>query len=157
MSSLSSGFGDGAEIVTSATLLAPPPPAATATRSSSHYSTRFSYVSPVQQQPPPLPQQPQGQRDTVYTQASEDQPTRFRSLNSWVEQQTGRIVRTQERDPTWQMQQEQMPGHPGIPGVHNPPDEQNFGMMMQDDEVPRRVESALASMSPTERNRLVGP
>ncbi|KAK4174265.1 hypothetical protein QBC36DRAFT_292602 [Triangularia setosa] len=158
VSSLSSGFGDGADIVTSATLLTPPQPAATAPRSSSHYSTRFSYVSPVQQQPPPLPQQPQGQRDTVYTQASEDQPSRHRSLNSWVEQQTGRIVRTQERDPAYQMQQEQMmPGHPGIPGIHNPPDEQNFRMMMQDDEVPRRVESALANMSPTERSRLVAP
>jgi hypothetical protein len=79
----------------------------------------------------------------VYTETSEDQPARFRSVTSWVDQQTGRIKRAQKRgqdeeaDP---VAQTQVPGNPGIPGIHNPPSEQSFGMMMDDDEKPRRVD-----------------
>ena len=38
-----------------------------------------------------------GRRETVYTETSEDQPARFRSVTSWVDQQTGRIKRVQQQ------------------------------------------------------------
>ncbi|KAK3997702.1 hypothetical protein QBC44DRAFT_71335 [Cladorrhinum sp. PSN332] len=134
VSSLSSGFGDEG-IIVSNSLVTPLPPAKTPARASSHYPSRFSWQSQSQAQ---------NQRDTVYTETSEDQPLRFRSLNSWVDQQAGRIKRTQQRGygQGTQSPVPQVHGHPGIPGIHNPPDEQSFNMMM-DDEAPRRVESAL--------------
>ncbi|KAK4167561.1 hypothetical protein QBC43DRAFT_203171 [Cladorrhinum sp. PSN259] len=136
VSSLSSGFGDEGMIVSNS-LVTPLPPAKTPARASSHYPSRFSWQSQSQVQT---------KRDTVLTETSEDQPPRFRSLNSWVDQQAGRIQRTQQRgyNETAQQPVPQIPGHPGIPGIHNPPDEQSFNMMM-DDEAPRRIESALPS------------
>ncbi|KAK4044735.1 hypothetical protein C8A01DRAFT_31233 [Parachaetomium inaequale] len=147
------------------------------------YTTRFSWMSQPQggggpaPQPPPPPPAGQttpptrqnsnastntsgngGRRETVYTETSEDQPARFRSVTSWVDQQTGRIRRVQQRgaaaaaggggDSTTQGGQQarvqvQVPGNPGIPGIHNPPREQSFGMMMDDEERPRRVEEVV--------------
>lgn len=136
VSSLSSGFGDEGMIVSNS-LVAPLPPAKTPARASSHYTSRFSWQS--QSQNP-------SKRDSVYTETSEDQPPRFRSLNSWVDQQAGRIKRTQQKGygEMGQPPIPQVPGHPGIPGIHNPPEEQSFNMMM-DDEAPRRIGSALPS------------
>jgi len=140
LSSISSGFGDG-DIVVGAPHLAPPMPAMTAVSESSNYSKRFSWMSQSQSQ---------GRRDTIYTQSSEDMPPRFRSLNSWVDQQTGRIKRAQQKEnedgPAPPVPQ--LPGQPGVPGIHNPPNEPSFIMMMMDDEQPRRVDD-YSTMSTT--------
>ncbi|KAH6661211.1 hypothetical protein BKA67DRAFT_550484 [Truncatella angustata] len=85
LSSLSSGFGDG-EIVIPEQYLNKPQPAATQLRQSSNFITRFSWMS----------RREAGNRETVYTQSSEDRPARYRSVGSWVNQQTGRVKRADE-------------------------------------------------------------
>lgn len=89
-------------------------------------------------------------RETIYTQTSEDQPARFRSVASWVDQQKGRIKRVQQRGmpaaETLQGRAMMIPGNPGIPGVHNPPREQSFDLMMDDEEKPRRVDEVVAEL-----------
>ncbi|KAF4831130.1 hypothetical protein CGCTS75_v005383 [Colletotrichum tropicale] len=117
LSSISSGFGDG-DIVVPGMALQPPPPI----RQSQ--AGRFSWMS-------------KSNRDTVYTETSEDLPPRFRSVNSWVNQQTGRIKRAQARPET----DEDVPPVPGLPagtGQNGLPPEPQFTMMMPDGEVPRR-------------------
>ncbi|PHH58767.1 hypothetical protein CDD81_4596 [Ophiocordyceps australis] len=117
MSSLSSGFGDGdimmpsmnkgsATTVTSVTA-----PAPVAQRSS--ISSFFH------------------RRETVYTEASEDALPRFRSINSWVRQQSGRVKRAKQREQTAS----------DVPPVPSMPPEQDFRLMMPDEEEPRRVET----------------
>jgi hypothetical protein len=154
VSSLSSGFGDVDGIYITESIVAPPAPTATpnsASNSPQQYTARFSWMSHPQE--PAVPTNPLsrqtstasrdgGRRETVYTQSSEDRPARFRSVRSWVHQQTGRIKRAQQRGPDYQASPAvlQVPGNPGIPGIHNPPSEQSFGMMMDDEEKPRRVE-----------------
>lgn len=95
--SLSSGFGNGTYIPP--TPLHPPPR--------------------VQTNPPPIPSyedvNDSARRDTVYTQASTASSLpRFRTVNSWVRQQTNR-------------KPEEVP-------------EQGYGLMVPDGEVPRRVQ-----------------
>lgn len=86
VSSLSSGFGDGDIIV--------PPPAAGLSPAPAQQQNqqpsglgRFSWMS----------RRDRGNRETVYTNTSEDRPARYRSVNSWVNQQIGRIKRADER------------------------------------------------------------
>jgi len=138
ISSLSSGFGDGDIIVPGV----PPVPvpqlpanAYSGTGTSTNGYPRFSWMS-----------QETGKRDTVYTQASEDMPPRFRTVNSWVDQQTGRIKRAQQQPQSSAPPVPNVPGVVGIPGIHNPPHEQGFDMMM-DDEQPRRMEDTLPAKS----------
>jgi hypothetical protein len=85
ISSLSSGFGDFDIIIPDT--VNKPPPAAAQLRQSNNFITRFSWMS----------RRDNGQRETVYTATSEDRPARFRSVNSWVNQQTGRVKRADER------------------------------------------------------------
>ncbi|KAK3313481.1 hypothetical protein B0H66DRAFT_629394 [Apodospora peruviana] len=139
LSSISSGFGDG-DLVVPGPVIATPQPILTVPGETGNYSKRFSWMSQSQSQ---------GRRDTIYTESSEDMPPRFRSLTSWVDQQTGRIKRAQQRE-----LEEGLPppvphliGQPGVPGVHNLPHEQSFNMMMPDDEQPRRVDYSAATMS----------
>ncbi|RDA94503.1 hypothetical protein CP533_2731 [Ophiocordyceps camponoti-saundersi (nom. inval.)] len=119
VSSLSSGFGDGDIIMppavmgtattTTVTAVAVPPPVAS--RSSVSTASR-SY------------------RDTVYTEtteASEDAVPRFRTINSWVRQQSGRIKRAKMTASD-------------APPLPNAPPEQDFRLMMPDNEEPRRVD-----------------
>lgn len=79
LSSLSSGFGDG--------LIIPDPTnpnsrqTQTFRQSQNPGAARFSWA------------RSQGQRDTVYTTTSEESAPRFRTVNSWVAQQTGRVER----------------------------------------------------------------
>lgn len=100
MSSLSSGFGDGDIIML---------PPATAS-SPAHRSTLST-----------------SNRETVYTEASEDSPPRFRTVNSWVRQQSGQVRREQRDEST-----------PPVPVL--PPLEFDLGMMMPDGQTPRRVD-----------------
>lgn len=91
--SLSSGFGNGTYIPP--TPLHPPPR--------------------VQIDPPPIPSDEPAQRDTIYTQASEASSVpRFRTVNSWVRQQTRKKA-------------EDVP-------------EQGYGLMSPDEQMPRRVQ-----------------
>ena len=132
LSSLSSGFGDGDIIVAAAggggaaagggiapaPLLPRIPPAASQPlRTSANLVGRFSWAN-------------QSNRETVYTETSEDSPPRFRTISSWVNQQTGRIRRAQTRA-------EEEGDVPPMPGM---PPEPQYNMMMPDDEVPRRVD-----------------
>jgi hypothetical protein len=173
VSSLSSGFGDGDIIGTTSSPIAAPAPTAavpgSASNSPQQYTARFSWMSQQKQQQQQQ-QQRQGagqagptrqnstgssnrgdRRETVYTETSEDQPARFRSVTSWVDQQTGRIKRVQQRGAAEGGHHApggrtpvQVPGNPGVPGIHNPPSEQSFGMMMDDEERPRRVDEVVA-------------
>lgn len=126
ISSLSSGFGDEDIIV--------PPPAA-ARQFNAPGATRLSY-----QQTPNMSRKNSvanvseagnGNRDTVYTTTSEDMPPRFRTVNSWVNQQTGRVRRAEQR------------AEEDIPPVPSMPAEERYTMMM-DDEEPRRPDAAPA-------------
>jgi hypothetical protein len=131
LSSISSGFGDGDIIVTTnAPVPVPHIPPNVHSNAPMNHNARFSWMS----------QEP-NKRDTVYTQSSEDMPPRFRSVNSWVDQQTGRIKRAQQREQgeAGAPPVPQIAGQVGIPGIHNPPGEQGYEMMM-DDEQPRPVE-----------------
>ena len=98
LSSLSSGFGDGGDMVLpdgAAVLLGPPPPAAANPRQSRHLTERSSWMRSVAGAGGGR-RDSRGSgagRDTVYTQASEDAVPRFRTVSSWVNQQTGRIRR----------------------------------------------------------------
>ncbi|RYP31145.1 hypothetical protein DL767_005898 [Monosporascus sp. MG133] len=110
ISSLSSGFGDG-DIVIPQSLTAPPPPVAARQeapqpppRTPNHLG-RFSWMS----------RSSSGKRETVYTQTSEDRPARFRSINSWVNQQAGRVRRADSRA----KERGEVPVMPAIPGELN--------------------------------------
>lgn len=126
LSSLSSGFGDEDIIV--------PPPAATRQPGAPNPS-RLTY-----QQTPSvsrknsvanLSEAGNSNRDTVYTTTSEDMPPRFRTVSSWVNQQTGRVRRAEQRS------------NEDIPPVPTMPAEERYTMMM-DDEEPRRPDAAAA-------------
>lgn len=186
-SELSSGFGDGDIIVADTVISPPAPTAdpSSATNSpQTQYTARFSWMTHTQGPPPHLKPQAQaqnrasflrgpfrqnssassafritanGDRESVYTTSSEDLPARFRSVSSWVNQQTGRIRRVQQRQqqneegtaaedasPAVEGAQRGLQGNePGIPGIHNPPQEPSFGFMMEDGEKPRRVEEVV--------------
>ncbi|KAK2070095.1 hypothetical protein P8C59_004623 [Phyllachora maydis] len=141
LSSLSSGFGDG-DIVVPELFIKPPPAASINVRqSTTGMGRRFSWMS-----------RGGSSRDTVYTESSEDSPPRFRSVTSWVNQQAGRVKRGQLRaeaagggDDDDPPPVPQLPGQLGVPGMHNPPAEQSFTLMMHDGETPRPVESTLAA------------
>lgn len=134
LTSLSSGFGDGDIIIPSAYhpprsgASTPQPPPSTVTASSAGNAL--------------------SNRDTIYTATSDDQPARFRTVSSWVNQQKGRIHRAQQRvkDGNWVAgEREGVPPVPGVPagaGVNGLPAEQEFSLMMPDGEVPRRVDDA---------------
>ncbi|KAK8065482.1 hypothetical protein PG997_012229 [Apiospora hydei] len=101
LSSLSSGFGDGDIIVPESALKPPPPPVAAATlQVPPPAAGRFSWMS-----------RRAGDRETVYTATSEDRPAKYRSVNSWVNQQIGRIKRADER----KQNEEEAPPVPGVP------------------------------------------
>lgn len=111
ISSLSSGFGDG-DIVIPQSLTAPPPPVAARQevpqpppRTPNHLG-RFSWMSRSSSS---------GRRETVYTQTSEDRPARFRSINSWVNQQAGRVRRANSRA----KERGEVPVMPAVPGELN--------------------------------------
>jgi hypothetical protein len=99
LSSLSSGFGDAQIIIPES---GPTKPNAQEPRQSLHQSRKFSWVSSV----PGFRRQ--GDRDTVYTTSSEESAPRFRTVNSWVAQQTGRVERRQQSD-------KEIPAMPEIP------------------------------------------
>lgn len=95
-----------------------------------------------------------GQRETIYTETSEDHPTRFRSVASWVDQQKGRIRRAQRAGAMSQAAAATtatIPGDPGIPGVHNPPREQSFDLMMDDGQAPRPVDEVVPGLRKAEQ------
>ncbi|RYP56774.1 hypothetical protein DL770_010817 [Monosporascus sp. CRB-9-2] len=111
ISSLSSGFGDG-DIVIPQSLTAPPPPVAARQEApqppprTPNYLGRFSWISRSSSG---------GRRETVYTQTSEDRPARFRSINSWVNQQAGRVRRADSRA----KERGEVPVMPAVPGELN--------------------------------------
>ncbi|GJC81006.1 hypothetical protein ColLi_03844 [Colletotrichum liriopes] len=130
LSSISSGFGDGDIIVPGmpGMVLQPPPPVSQSLRASQIGVGRFSWANKTN-------------RETVYTETSEDLPPRFRTVDSWVNQQTGRVKRAQARPET----DEDIPPVPGLPagtGQNGMPPEPQFTMMMPDGEVPRRPDNA---------------
>lgn len=115
--SLSSGFGDGDIII---------PQAMTGTATAKTVTT-ISVPAPIAAADP-------GNRDTVYTEATEasdDTVPRFRSINSWVRQQSGRMKRAGQRRAADDGDK------PPLPAL---PPEQDFRLMMPDNEVPRRVD-----------------
>lgn len=95
LSSLSSGFGDG---------LIMPEPTVVGGASRQTYrqsrnpgaapgASRFSWATSVPQTPGL-----KGDRDTIYTTTSTDSAPRFRTVNSWVAQQAGRVDKQQQGD-----------------------------------------------------------
>lgn len=97
LSSLSSGFGD--QIIIPEPLPTKPNNAG-ASRQSYRQSRKFSWATSARG--------PQGDRDTIYTTASIDStPPRFRTINSWVAQQVGRVQKEQAQD--------EVPAMPEIP------------------------------------------
>jgi hypothetical protein len=164
VSSLSSGFGDD-DIIAAQSLVNPSPVDGPSPVGGNPFTARFSWMTqdPNQQAQSQSQQPPQSRRETMYTETSEDLPARFRTLTSWVDQQTGRIHRAQQREQAHEVQPQVPVGNPGIPGIQNPPPgEQSFGMMMDDEEKPRRVEETLAAAAaaavqqPTQRSGSTG-
>lgn len=131
LSSISSGFGDGDIIV---------PPMAALQQGQDPRRYSFAKSSGGRSRANSVANRSEagsnGQRDTIYTTTSEDMPTRYRSVNSWVNQQTGRVERQQRQD-----------GDEDIPPVPMLPPEQRL-TMMDDGEEPRRYEDTLSSMPP---------
>lgn len=150
VSSLSSGFGDGDFIIPEQTTLQPPQPVAIAASdypippngNGNSSTNRFSGISSIHRGG-------SQRRDTLYTESNEDTPARFRSLNSWVAQQSGRVRRGRERrgddEAEYLASLPQLACQPGVPGIHNPPVEQRFDLM-RDDEKPRPVEEIIIRM-----------
>lgn len=93
LSSLSSGFGDGLVIPDSTVNGAPQPGYR---QSQSQGVARFSWVTSIRD------------RDTVYTQASIESAPRFRTVNSWVAQQSNHVERQQQSNA-------EVPAMPAIP------------------------------------------
>ncbi|KAL2181535.1 uncharacterized protein P884DRAFT_274036 [Thermothelomyces heterothallicus CBS 202.75] len=175
-SSLSSGFGDGDIIVTDPFITVPVPTAQQQQQQQQQqqprYTTRFSWMTTTtarqsaaagagaagQSAAAPLARNDSsassaggGRRETVCTETSEDQPARFRSVASWVDQQKGRIRRAQLRaggggPRAAAVATTMIPGDPGIPGVHNPPREQSFDLMMDDGQPPRPVDEVVPGL-----------
>lgn len=125
LSSLSSGFGDGDIFIPG--MPQQPAPTTQALRSSQNGVGRSSWMS-------------RSRRDTVYTEHSEDLPPRFRTVDSWVNQQSGRINRAQQKAEREAADIPPVPGLPAGTGRNGMPPEQEFTMMMPDGEVPRRAD-----------------
>lgn len=132
LSSISSGFGDGDIIV---------PPPATLQQGQDARPLSFAKSAGSRSRANSIANRSEsgsnGQRDTIYTTTSEDMPARYRSVNSWVNQQTGRVERQQRRD-----------NDEDVPPVPMLPPEQRLTMMMDDGEEPRRYEDTLSSVPP---------
>ncbi|PSS03740.1 hypothetical protein BD289DRAFT_96330 [Coniella lustricola] len=121
LSSISSGFGDG-------DIIMPPPAVLQQNMDPTTYNygkPRDGAIQSIDVNAPDV-NDAQARRDTVYTTTSEDRPARYRSVNSWVDQQTGRVQRHQDDAPP-------------VPAL---PAEDRYTMMM-DDEEPRRVDEAM--------------
>jgi hypothetical protein len=126
LSSLSSGFGD-ADIIVPAPAATRQPSGPGASRLSYQQASAISRKNSVAN----VSEAGNRNRDTVYTTTSEDMPPRFRTVNSWVNQQTGRVRRAEQR------------ANEDIPPVPSMPREERYTMMM-DDEEPRRPDEAVA-------------
>jgi hypothetical protein len=121
LSSLSSGFGDGLVIAASTVNGAPQQGYR---QSQSQGAARFSWATSVRD------------RDTVYTQASMESAPRFRTVNSWVAQQSSRVERQRQSN-------DEVPAMPPIPlplqaGVnhHRKPSEDPAFRAHPGDEIP---------------------
>ncbi|UKZ79082.1 hypothetical protein TrVFT333_006832 [Trichoderma virens FT-333] len=129
VSSLSSGFGDGDIVIIQ------PPTAAIAVKTANP-SVSDSHVNLVAVRSSPerksFGSRFSRSRDTVLTNASEDMRPRFRSISSWVGQQSRRAKRAAASR-----------NEDGVPDVPDILPEQGFDMMMPDGQEPRRVESAM--------------
>jgi hypothetical protein len=93
LSSLSSGFGDGL-ILPESTVNGAPQQGYRQSRGQG--ATRFSWVTSVRD------------RDTVYTEASIESAPRFRTVNSWVAQQSSQVERLQQSNA-------EVPAMPALP------------------------------------------
>lgn len=157
LSSLSSGFGDGEILMLASDQQQAQPQAGQVPMS-------FPRPPPIPSGPPPASMNGAGRfswmrnkqrmsRETVYTEASEDQPPKFRSVSSWVNQQTGRVRRGQASIDTTTNASAGV-GASGVkggdaavvignePGIPHPmPEEQRLTMMMDDEEEPRRPDT----------------
>ena len=98
-SSLSSGFGDGQILIPESP---PKPPAARASQLSNQRVRNFSWVTSIFQA------KKTSDRDTIYTSVSEEQAPRYRTINSWVAQQTRHIERREMSD-------KEIPSMPQVP------------------------------------------
>ncbi|KAI2782865.1 hypothetical protein F4815DRAFT_442853 [Daldinia loculata] len=98
ISSISSGFGDGDIIIPPSSGADNPVPGL----DEENPAARDSWMS-----------RPGERRETVYTEASEDRPARFRSITSWVNQQAGRAKRAGSRA----RERGEVPVMPAIPGA----------------------------------------
>ncbi|OAA68055.1 hypothetical protein SPI_00250 [Niveomyces insectorum RCEF 264] len=181
LSSLSSGFGDGEMLVLAAGQPQPSLPPGAQIFVQGAFVNMQQQQQQQQQQPPlipssippppPIPPSPAPvgggsrfswmrssnkrlSRETVYTEASEDQPAKFRTVSSWVHQQTGRVRRGQQSIDNTKTANASSAGEgsssgsgngnsngeePGIP--HPIPEDQRLTMMMDDGEVPRRPDT----------------
>jgi hypothetical protein len=103
LSSLSSGFGDAQIIIPDIPSDETKPNGSARTSVQApgqtyRQSRKFSWATSLSQ----------SDRDTMFTSASVESAPRFRTVNSWVAQQTGHIQRRQQR-------QEEVPNMPVIP------------------------------------------
>ncbi|KAL7919903.1 hypothetical protein ACQKWADRAFT_183815 [Trichoderma austrokoningii] len=134
VSSLSSGFGDG-DIV----IIQPPNITAATPNRSNAFDPNINLGAAVRTSPKRKSfgsrfsrnNSRDQSRDTVMTNSSEDLRPRFRTVSSWVHQQSRR---TKKRYAANRSEDR---------GMTTPLPEQGFDMMMPDGEKPRRVESAM--------------
>ncbi|TLS23603.1 uncharacterized protein PpBr36_05856 [Pyricularia pennisetigena] len=150
LSSLSSGFGDGDIIVDDQpqSWPQPPPPQGLSAEQLSYVQTQAPSSHQQSLNIPPNARtssrtswMSRSNRDTVYTQASDDSAPRFRTVSSWVHQQTSRVRRAEHRAKA-NGQTSSVPGTTA-PGWYDMPPEPQFNMMMDDGQAPRAPESVL--------------
>ncbi|KAH7140731.1 hypothetical protein EDB81DRAFT_63216 [Dactylonectria macrodidyma] len=138
LSSISSGFGDGDIIITAdntvstvrtGTIPSIPEAVADPSQQSSRRSNAASSVRSYGGESRQSSVRGDSRRDTTLTEVSLDGRPRFRSVNSWVTQQSGHLRRAQRG----------VDGDaPPVPML--PPPDQEFRLMMPDGEEPRRVD-----------------
>jgi hypothetical protein len=102
LSSLSSGFGDGLIIPESGATI---PPNAAQRQSRNQRASRFSWQTSSGPRTPGM----RSDRNSIYTTSSVESTPRFRTVNSWVAQQTGRVEKRQKKA------DEEVPNMPAIP------------------------------------------
>ncbi|KAL8349730.1 hypothetical protein RB601_001634 [Gaeumannomyces tritici] len=133
LSSLSSGFGDGDIVVPQLPRQPLAGPAHGGRAVGGNESEAQQYLTEARVSWA-------SRRDTVYTESSDDAQPRYRTVTSWVRQQSGRVRRAEQRGARSVVDGASDGGVEG-PSERAMPPEPQFNMMMDDGQAPRSPET----------------